>query len=100
MRFGETKCAYQIIEKGKLVHQVEPILINGLTIEPIKNGEAYKYLGQDEHLGYVGPANKERVEKEFLKRVKTSGIANYQLIISSLRITPLQFLLLLQHSES
>ena len=70
MRFGGTKCAYQIIEKGKLVHQVEPILMNGLTIEPIKNGEAYKYLGQDENLGYVGPANKERVEKEFLKRVK------------------------------
>ena len=63
MRFGETKCAYQIIEKGKLVHQVEPILMNGLTIEPIKNGEAYKYLGQEENLGYVGPANKERVEK-------------------------------------
>ena len=50
--------------------------MNGLKIQPIKDGESYKYLGQDENLSYNGPVNKERVSKEYLKRVKKSGPVN------------------------
>ena len=44
--------------------------INGVKIRPIKDGESYRYLGQDENLSYDGPANKSRVTKEYCKRVR------------------------------
>ena len=36
----------------------------------MKEGDSYKYLGQDENLGYVRSINKERVVKEYLKQVR------------------------------
>ena len=39
-----------------------------LTINPLKTGECYKYLGQDENSSYVGPVNKDRVTKEHTKK--------------------------------
>ena len=48
MTFGESKCAYQIIERGKLQSPTENIVMNGVTIRPLDEGECYKYLGQDE----------------------------------------------------
>ena len=44
MQFGEDKCAYLQIEKGKIMQNLEPISINGLTIKPIEEGDNYKYL--------------------------------------------------------
>ena len=46
------------IDKGKIVESHEVIVINGVTIKPLKDGDSYKYLGQDENIGYVGPLNK------------------------------------------
>ena len=70
MKFGLTKCAYLRIDKGKIVTSKEPIVMNNVAIDPVKEGDSYKYLGQDENLGYVGPLNKERVVKEYMKRVR------------------------------
>ena len=70
MKFGLKKCAYLCINKGKIVTSKEPILINNIAIDLVKEGDSYKYLGQDKNLGYVGPINKERVVKEYLKRVR------------------------------
>ena len=47
-----------------------PIEINGLKVRELKDQEEYKYLGQDESVGYNGPLNKERVVKEYKKRVR------------------------------
>ena len=39
-----------IAEKGKITN-ANSITIYGVTIQPIREGESYKYLGQDENLG-------------------------------------------------
>ena len=58
MKFGESKCAYLNIEKGLIKQSAQNLEIN-VCIKPIKEGESYKYLGQDENLGYVASLNKE-----------------------------------------
>ena len=52
MIFGEAKCAYICIVRGKKKCLGSSIQINGLTIQELKEGEQYKYLGQDESVGY------------------------------------------------
>ena len=70
MQFGVDKCAYMYIERGKRKSLGEMININGVEIKELEEGDTYKYLGQDESVGYDGPINKERVSKEYPKRVK------------------------------
>jgi len=70
MKLGLSKYAYLRIEKGKIVNAKEQMVMNDVTIEPVKEGDSYKYLGQNKNLGYVGPINKERVKKEYFKRVR------------------------------
>ena len=69
MKFGQDKCAYIKIEKGKNTTTI-PIEINGLMIKLIQEWESYRYLGQDENGAYERTINKERVSKEYLSRVK------------------------------
>ena len=69
MKFGQEKCAYIKIEKGKNT-TTSAIEINGLKIKPIQEGESYRYLGQEENVAYEGTINKERVTNEYLSRVK------------------------------
>ena len=64
MTFGESKCAYQWIEKGLMTREGEPIRIGGLTIKEIENEDSYRYLGIHESVGALGPLNKEKVNKE------------------------------------
>ena len=59
-----------VVGRGKITATTEPITINIVTISPAKEGDSYKYLEQDENLGYVGPVNKKRVTNEYYKRVK------------------------------
>ena len=59
MKFGKSKCAYLKIEKGLIKQSAQNLEINNVCIKPIKEGESYKYLGQDENLGYVASLNKE-----------------------------------------
>ena len=58
------------IDKGKVVESHEVIVINGVAIKSLKDGDSYKYLGQDENIGYVGPLNKARVTAEYKKCVR------------------------------
>ena len=73
MIFVESKCAFLAIDKEKIVENHGVIVMNGggggVTIKPLKDGDSYKYLGQDENIGYVGPLNKARVTAEYKKRV-------------------------------
>ena len=59
-----------VVGRGKITAATEPITINIVTISPAKEGDSYKYLEQDENLGYVGPVNKKRVTNEYYKHVK------------------------------
>ena len=70
MTFGDEKCAYQQIEKGKLLNNTKELQINDLKIKPIPEGDSYKYLGIDENISYVGLVNKTRVAKAYYTRVK------------------------------
>ena len=36
----------------------------------LEESDTYKYLGQEESVGYDGPINKQRISQEYLKRVK------------------------------
>ena len=67
MIFGESKCAYICIVRWKRKSLGSSIVMNGLTVQELKEEEQYKYLGQDESVGYHRPLNKERVIKEYKK---------------------------------
>ena len=69
MKFGEDKCAYLQIKRGKIVQNEEQIFSNQLTIKPVKVGDCYRYLGVDENIEFVGPINKSRILKEYTNRV-------------------------------
>ena len=69
MEFGADKCAYLYIESGKRKSLGDTIDINGLHLEELE-GDTYKYLGQDEAVGFASPLNKEKVTKEYYRRVR------------------------------
>ena len=70
MSFGESKCTYQAIERGKRKEHNEPLKMKGLTIKEIENGDHYTYLGVDESVDILGPLNKQRVTKEYKTRLQ------------------------------
>ena len=69
MSIGESKCAFQIIKRGKK-HHGNPLTINGLNIKEIEEGDTYRYLGIEEVIGIADTLNKEKVLKEFKGRTK------------------------------
>ena len=89
MIFGEAKCAYICIVRGKKKCLGNSIQINGLTIQELKEGEQYKYLSQDESVGYHWPLNKEQVLKKY-KRIVLYGNnkATAHNTLAALVITP------------
>ena len=70
MKFGESKCAYNIIVRGKRKHQGENLKVRTLTVKELPEGDNYKYLGLDENIGFDGPLNKARVKKEYKRRIR------------------------------
>ena len=69
MKFGTDKCANLYIENGKR-KALGDIIINGLHLEELEEGYTYKYLGRDEAVGFASPLNKEKVTKEYYRRVR------------------------------
>ena len=69
MQLGSDKYAYIYIERGKNVSLGEEFKINELELSELTEGEQYKYIGQDENVLYDNSLNKERVVKEYFKRV-------------------------------
>ena len=70
MKFGEDKCGYIYIERGKRKSLGKSIVINGVTIRELSEGETYKYLGVEESIGYDGPINMEKVTTEYYRRIR------------------------------
>ena len=69
MKFGKDKSSFLHVEKG-LIKKSSPWNINHLTIQPVANGDSYKYLAIDENITYNGPLNRDKVSKEYLNRVR------------------------------
>ena len=72
------------VVKGKQVNNLQPLEMNGIVIQPIEEGDTYKYLRQDESINFDGPFNKERVTKECFTRVRkiwTSELSAYNKVI-------------------
>ena len=70
MEFGADKCAYLNIEKGQRTPLNETISMNGLDLKELEDGDSYKYLGQDENIRYEGKLNKEKITKEYYRRIR------------------------------
>ena len=70
MVFGEAKCAYQCIQRGKRVTLATPIEVNGLKIQETKEGDHYRYLGMDEDIGIDNELNKDNAIKKYKNRLK------------------------------
>ena len=85
MKFGESKCAYVMIERGKQKCMTEIVEMNETMIQPIKEDMTYKYLGVDENVSYNGSLNKDRILSEYVKRVQKYGVVNSVDITSTLR---------------
>ena len=86
MDFGIDKCTYMKVVKGKQVNNLQPLEMNGIVIQPIEEGDTYKYLRQDENINFDGPFNKERVTKECFTRVRkmwTSELSAYNKVIAN-----------------
>ena len=62
MRFGVDKCAYMYIEHGKRKSTGTELEMGGLNISDS--------LGADEDVAYRGTLNKDRVVKEYIKRIR------------------------------
>ena len=58
------------IQNGKRKIRGETLKMNGLELNELEMHESYKYLGQDEDISYKGELNKEKVIKEYYRRVR------------------------------
>ena len=70
MEFGKDKCAYVFIDKGKQKSLGEKFSVEELELNELEDGEQYKYLGQDESVGYNNTLNKEKVFKKYFWRLR------------------------------
>ena len=70
MKFGESKCAYNIMEREKRKHQGKEFELEGLRIKELLEEDNYKHLGMDKSIRYDRPFDKNRVTSEYKKRVR------------------------------
>ena len=70
MDCGIDKYAYMNVVKAKQVSNLQPLEMNDIVIQPIEEGDTYKYLGQDESINFDGPIDKEKVTKGYFTRVR------------------------------
>ena len=84
MKFGEEECTFLQIEK-RIIKTSSSLNINHLTIQPVADGDSFKYLGIDENITYNGPLNKEKVSKEYLNRARkiwSSELSDFNKVIA------------------
>ena len=79
MKFGEDKCGYIYIERGKRKSLGKSLVINGVTIRELSEGETYKYLGVEESIGYDGPLIRKRLRLNITDELELSGTQNSML---------------------
>lgn len=70
MTFGEDKCSYIYIERGKRKTLGSSIKINDTKINELKEEQTYKYLGFDETTRFASILNKNNLTKEYVRRLR------------------------------
>ena len=90
MIFGYPKCAFLVIDKGEIVESHKLIVMNGVKIKPLKDGDSYKYLGQDENIGHVEPLNKACFTAEY-KKMCTKDLVKRTICLNTLHIMFLHY---------
>jgi hypothetical protein len=70
MEFGLDKCAKIVFKKGKLVHSQNLVVDINRGIQELENGKTYRYLGIDESDGIQHQQMKERLKKEYTRRLR------------------------------
>ena len=69
MEFGLEKCAFLALRKGRKVDS-ENIIVDQTIIKQLEQDSTYKYLGIEESEKIEHKLMKEKITKEYLKRVK------------------------------
>ena len=70
MHFGVTKCAFQLITRGRREASNTQLIVNNLTLQEIEEGDHYRYLGMDESVGINGNLNKTKAIEEYKTRIR------------------------------
>ena len=70
MEFGLDKCAKATFKKGKLTETSSIKLDINTTIKELEQEESYKYLGINEGDGIQHSQMKEKIRKEYYRRVR------------------------------
>jgi hypothetical protein len=70
MEFGLDKCAKIVFKKGKLVHSPNLVVHINREIQELEQGKTHKYLGIEESDSIRHQQMKERLKKEYTRRLR------------------------------
>jgi len=70
MEFALEKCAKATFKRGRLTNTIDIDLDNNITIKGLDQEGTYKYLGVSEGDGIHHSAMKEKIRKEYYRRVR------------------------------
>ena len=70
MEFGLAKCATATFQRGKLTETTDLVLDNNTAIRELDQDSTYKYLGVNEGDGIQHASMKEKIRKEYYRRVR------------------------------
>ena len=70
MEFGLEKCAKIAFKRGKLFHSQNLVIDINREIQELEQGETYKYLGIEESEGIQHQQMKERLKREYNRRLR------------------------------
>jgi hypothetical protein len=70
MEFGLRKCAKIVFKKGRLVYSQNLVVDINREVQELEQGNTYKYLGIEESDGLQHQQMKERLKKEYTRRLR------------------------------
>ena len=70
MEFGLEKCAKITFKRGKLTHSQYLVIDTKRVIQELEQGKTYKYLGIEESEGIQHQQMKDRLKKEYSRRLR------------------------------
>jgi len=70
MEFGLEKCAKITFKRGKLIHLQNLVIDTNRVIQELEQGKTYKYLGIEESESIQHQQMKERLKKEYSRRLR------------------------------
>ena len=86
MSFGEEKCSYIFVEGGKRKSLGQNIKMNDTNIGELEEEQTYKYLGLDETTIFASSLNKDKLTKEYTRRIRkiwSSHLNAYNKVIAT-----------------